>query len=81
MKEFEVVDTNPDNIGACGFCGYKGGRSVGHRRKSEWLEKPNLVEIKKQRQGPGEDVRLSDFTLRFQQIDPKKGSEEEDKSS
>jgi hypothetical protein len=26
MREYEVVDTNADNIGGCGFCGYKSGK-------------------------------------------------------
>lgn len=38
MSEYEIVDTNAENIGRCGFCGYKAGRSEGHRRKSEWLK-------------------------------------------
>ena len=39
MREYEVVDTNADNIGACSFCGYKAGKNEGHRRKSDWLKK------------------------------------------
>jgi GNAT superfamily N-acetyltransferase len=39
MREYEVVDTNADNIGGCGFCGYKSGKNEGHRRKSDWLKK------------------------------------------
>ncbi len=39
MKECEIIDTNPDNIGGCGFCGYKAGKNEGHRRKSDWLKK------------------------------------------
>jgi len=37
IREYELVDTNADNIGACGFCGYKAGRSEGHHRKSNWV--------------------------------------------
>ena len=36
--EYEIIDTNAENIGDCGFCGYKAGRSEGHRRKSQWLK-------------------------------------------
>lgn len=32
--EYEIVDTNAENVGDCGFCGYKAGRSEGHRRKA-----------------------------------------------
>jgi GNAT superfamily N-acetyltransferase len=39
MREHEVVDTNADNIGGCGFCGYKSGTNEGHRRKLDWLKK------------------------------------------
>jgi len=36
--EYEIIDTNAGNIGDCGFCGYKAGRSEGHRRKADWLK-------------------------------------------
>jgi len=39
MREYEVVDTNADNIGGCSFCGYKSGKNEGHRHKSDWLKK------------------------------------------
>ena len=39
MREYEIIDTNAGNISACSFCGYKAGRSEGHRRKSKWLKK------------------------------------------
>ena len=32
--EYEIVDTNAGNICDCGFCGYRAGRSEGHRRKA-----------------------------------------------
>jgi len=38
MREYEIVDTNADNIGACSFCGYKAAKNEGHRRKSDWLK-------------------------------------------
>ena len=38
MKEYEIIVTNADTIGGCGFCGYKSGTNEGHRRKSEWLK-------------------------------------------
>ena len=38
MKEYEIVDTNADNIGACSICGNKAGKNEGHRRKSDWLK-------------------------------------------
>ena len=39
MREYEIVDTNADNIGACSFCGNKAAKNEGHRRKSDWLKK------------------------------------------
>ena len=39
MKEYEVVDTNADNIGGCVICGRKPGRTEGYRRKCDWLKK------------------------------------------
>ena len=39
MREYEVVDTNAENIGGCGCCGYKSGKNEGHRRKCDWLKK------------------------------------------
>ncbi len=39
MKDCEIIDTNADNIGGCGVCGRKPGRTEGHRRKCDWLKK------------------------------------------
>jgi N-acetylglutamate synthase-like GNAT family acetyltransferase len=39
MREYEIVDTNADNIGACSLCGNKAGNNEGHRRKCDWLKK------------------------------------------
>jgi hypothetical protein len=39
MKEYEIVDTNADNIGGCDICGRKPGRTEGYRRKCDWLKK------------------------------------------
>lgn len=39
MEEYEVIDTNADNIGGCGFCGYEPGGTEGHRRKCDWLKR------------------------------------------
>ena len=37
--DYEIVDTNADNIGACTLCGNQAGRNEGHRRKSDWLKR------------------------------------------
>ncbi len=37
MSEYEIVDTNADNIGGCSLCGYKNANNLGHRRKTAWL--------------------------------------------
>jgi L-amino acid N-acyltransferase YncA len=39
MREYEIIDTNADNIGGCGICGRKPGRTEGYRRKCDWLKK------------------------------------------
>jgi GNAT superfamily N-acetyltransferase len=38
MKEYQIIETNAENVGGCGFCWYKPGRSLGHRRKTAWLK-------------------------------------------
>ena len=38
MGEYDIIDTDAGNIGGCGFCCYKPGRSEGHRRKADWLK-------------------------------------------
>ncbi len=38
MSEYEIIDTNADNIGGCSFCGYKDANNLGHRRKTNWLK-------------------------------------------
>ncbi|MBE7500389.1 MAG: GNAT family N-acetyltransferase [Verrucomicrobiales bacterium] len=34
----DIVENHVGNISACGFCGYRAGRSEGHDRKSQWLK-------------------------------------------
>jgi GNAT superfamily N-acetyltransferase len=38
MSDYQIIDTNADNIGGCAFCGYKPGRTDGHHRKVKWLQ-------------------------------------------
>ena len=42
MNDYEIVDTNVDNIGGCSFCGYKDGKNEGHRRIST-LRRPGFA--------------------------------------
>ncbi len=37
MREYEIIDTNPDNIGGCAICGYRSDKNEGRRRKLDWL--------------------------------------------
>ncbi len=37
-KDYEVVDANADNVGACSLCGYKHLTNLGYRRKAGWLK-------------------------------------------
>jgi N-acetylglutamate synthase-like GNAT family acetyltransferase len=38
MSDYQIIDTNADNIGGCSFCGYKNANNLGHRRKTNWLK-------------------------------------------
>lgn len=38
MRDYQIVDTNADNISSCSFCGYKDANNRGHRRKTDWLK-------------------------------------------
>lgn len=38
MSDYEIIDTNPGNVGRCSFCGYKNTNNLGHRRKTDWLK-------------------------------------------
>jgi ribosomal protein S18 acetylase RimI-like enzyme len=39
MREYDIIDTSANDIGCCGFCGFKSGKNEGHRSKSDWLKK------------------------------------------
>ena len=38
MREYEIVDTNADNIDGCSLCGNKDANNLGLRRKTNWLK-------------------------------------------
>lgn len=38
MCDYEIVDTNADNIDGCNLCGNKNASNLGHRRKADWLK-------------------------------------------
>jgi L-amino acid N-acyltransferase YncA len=38
MKEYEIIDTNADNIDGCSLCGNKNANNLGFRRKTNWLK-------------------------------------------
>jgi L-amino acid N-acyltransferase YncA len=38
MREYEIIDTNADNIGGCSLCGNKNANNLGLRRKADWLK-------------------------------------------
>jgi L-amino acid N-acyltransferase YncA len=38
MTDYEIIDTNAANIGDCGVCGRKPGKTEGYRRKCAWLK-------------------------------------------
>ena len=39
MRDYEIVDTNAENIGVCSLCGNKAAQNEGDRRKSDWLKR------------------------------------------
>jgi len=53
MREYEVINTNAENIGGCGFCGYKPGRSDGHYRTSKRLKARSGIVMIKSSPGDG----------------------------
>jgi GNAT superfamily N-acetyltransferase len=38
MSDYEIIDTNADNIDGCSLCGNKNANNLGHRRKANWLK-------------------------------------------
>ena len=38
MSDYQIIDTNAENIGGCSFCGNKNANNLGHRRKTKWLK-------------------------------------------
>ena len=38
MSDYEIIDTNADNIGGCSLCGNKSAANLGLRRKRDWLK-------------------------------------------
>ena len=38
MSDYQIVDTNADNIDGCGLCGNKNANNLGHGRKANWLK-------------------------------------------
>lgn len=39
MSDYEIIDTNADNLSRCSFCGNKNPNNLGYRRKANWLKK------------------------------------------
>ena len=39
MSDYEIIDTNADNIGSCEICRYKSEKNEGRHRKLNWLKK------------------------------------------
>jgi GNAT superfamily N-acetyltransferase len=42
MSDYQIIDTDAENIGGCGFCGRRDPNNEGYRRKSEWAKKRYL---------------------------------------
>jgi GNAT superfamily N-acetyltransferase len=39
MRDYEIIDTNAENLGGCSLCGNKDAKNLGYRRKADWLKK------------------------------------------
>jgi GNAT superfamily N-acetyltransferase len=37
VNDYEIIDTNADNVGGCSHCGNKNTNNLGHCRKTNWL--------------------------------------------
>lgn len=37
VSDYQIIDTNADNVGGCSHCGNKNANNLGHRRKTNWL--------------------------------------------
>jgi len=42
MSDYQIIDTNADNIGGCSLCGNKNANNLGLRRKTNWLKERYL---------------------------------------
>jgi len=38
MSDYQIIDTNADNVSSCNHCGNKNANNLGHRRKTNWLK-------------------------------------------
>ena len=38
MSDYQIIETDADNVGGCSHCGNKSANNLGHRRKTNWLE-------------------------------------------
>ena len=38
MNDYQIIDTDADNIGGCSLCGNKDANNLGRRRKAKWLK-------------------------------------------
>jgi hypothetical protein len=38
MRDYEIIDTNAENISSCNLCGNKDPNNPGYRRKADWLK-------------------------------------------
>jgi GNAT superfamily N-acetyltransferase len=65
MREYQIVDTNAENIGGCSFCGYKDVNNLGHRRKTDWLSERYAggLRFKVLRSRKFGDIGMIEYTL------------------
>src|SRR5512133_469216 len=65
MSDYEIIDTNAENIGGCSLCGNKNTNNLGHRRKTNWLKEryPEGLRFKVLRSDKFGDVGMIEYAL------------------
>jgi N-acetylglutamate synthase-like GNAT family acetyltransferase len=66
MSDYQIIDTNTENIAGCSLCGNKNANNLGHRRKSNWLKEryaEGLLRYKVLRSEKFGDIGMIEYAL------------------